>query len=170
MAEKKSVAVAEKTYDKYFLPYTETRWIAGGPVIARLDSTVMSGSNFYILHWVLPSDDPPMPVGHPPHIHKEPELLIHIGTNPDDPGDLGAEVEMFMGPEMERHVITRSTVIYIPPGMIHAPWRPLKTYRPWIMLQINQGPEHTEKFYPQLLPKELRDQVDWSRWQDHGFD
>ncbi len=41
--------------------------------------------------------------GHPPHIHKDAELLFHIGTNPDDPMDLGGEVQMYMGQEMEKH-------------------------------------------------------------------
>jgi len=29
---------------------------------------------------------------------------------------------------------------------------------------------HTEKLYPQVLPKEIRDKVDWSRWKEEGFD
>ena len=87
----------------------------------------------------------------------------------DDPMDLGAEVEMYMGPELERHTFTESTVIYIPPNFIHAPWRPLKVDKPFLFIEVNQGPEHTEKFYPQLLPKEARDKIDWSMWPDKGF-
>ena len=72
-------------------------------------------------------------------------------------------------PEMERYVITQSCVVYIPPGFIHAPWRPLKTYRPWVFVEVNQGLKHTEKFYPQLLTKEQREQTDWSLWKDEGY-
>ncbi len=157
-------------YGKYFLPRDPALTHRMGPVVSRLDSAKMEGSNFYYVHWVLPSPDPPMPVGHPPHIHKEAELLFHIGTDPDNPDDLGAEVELFMGPELERHVITKTCVIYIPPGFVHAPWRPLKTTRPWLFVEVNQGPYHTEKLYPQVLPKEIRDQVDWSRWREEGFE
>ena len=90
-------------------------------------------------------------------------------TNPDDPMDLGAEVEMYMGPELERHVINRTCCIWIPPNFIHAPWRPIKTDRPWIFIEVNQGPSHTEKSYRQLLPQEVRDKMDWSMWLDEGY-
>ena len=85
--------------------------------------------------------------------------------------DLGAEVEMYMGPELERHVFNQTVVIYIPPNFVHAPWRPLKTTRPWIFIEVNQGPSHTEKSFRQVLPKEVRERVDWStRWKDEGYD
>jgi hypothetical protein len=38
--------------------------------------------------------------------------------------------------------------------------------RPWIFIEINQGLEHTEKFYPQLTTKEQRAQLDWTFWHD----
>jgi hypothetical protein len=167
-------AKAESKYGKYFFEYdpslfpTERR-----PVMARMEDSLCAGSNFYLVHWMMPTrpDSPfntPMS-GHPPHIHKAAELLFHIGTNPDDPMDLGAEVEMYMGKELERHTFTRTTVIYIPPNMIHAPWRPIKTVRPWIFIEVNQGLQHTEKLFPQVLPKEVRDRVDWSRWKEEGY-
>ena len=164
--------MAKTKYDKYFIRELKPDEIRGpGSTIVRLNDTIMKGSHFY---WVLLIPNRPLSkdiaaVGHPPHIHKDAELLFHIGTNPDDPTDLGAEVEFYMGKEMERHIITKSCVVYIPPGFIHAPWRPLKTYRPWVFVEVNQGPVHTEKFYPQLLTKEQREQVDWSRWKDEGY-
>ena len=169
-----------RKYEQYIHPYTDGRRPVGGPVIASINGTflpniksvMIPGSNFYLFHWVLPSSSPQMqniPQFHPPHIHKDAELLFHIGTNPDDPGDLGAEVEIYMGEEMERYVFNRSTVVFIPAGVVHSPWRILKTVRPWIVLQIAQGSEHTEKFFPELVPEEMRDKVDWSLWPDHGF-
>ena len=164
--------MVETKYGKYFITYDPSRWQLGNVpfrMIARLDDSVVKGSYYYHVQWELPSTTPHVPVGHPPHIHKDAELLFHIGTNPDDPTDLGAEVEIFMGKELERHVITKSTVIYIPPNFIHCPWRPLRTDRAWIFIQVNQGPFHTEKTYLQLLPKELRDKQDFSRFKDKGF-
>jgi hypothetical protein len=161
-------------YDKYFIEYDTTRFpTERRPVMVRMEDSVMSGSHFHLIHWVLPGfgGDFNYPMaGHPPHIHKHAELLIHIGTNPDDPMDLGAEVEMYMGKELERHVITRTSVIWIPPNFIHSPWRPLKTTRPWIFIEINQGAEHTEKSFRQLLPPEVRERIDWvNRWHDEGY-
>ena len=161
--------MAETKYGKYFIEYEGEQNHPMGQIISRLDDTVIKGSFFYFLHWVMPNPDFDFGIGHPPHIHKNAELLFHIGTNPEDPMDLGAEVELFMGPEMERHVITKSCVVFIPPNFIHCPWRPIKTYRPWIFLEVNQGPRHTEKGYHQLLPKEVRDKVDLSFFKDEGF-
>ncbi|HUT67593.1 MAG TPA: hypothetical protein VMW86_03475 [Dehalococcoidales bacterium] len=167
--------MAAKKYSKYFIEYDPT-WFPKErrPVMARMQDSIMKGSHFYLIHWVLPGFGSPMGVykyaGHPPHIHKDAELLFHIGSNPDDPMDLGAEVEMYMGPELERYTFNRTCCIYIPPNFIHAPWRPIKTERPWIFIEINQGPSHTEKSYRQVLPKEARERMDWSRWPDEGYD
>lgn len=164
--------MAKTKYGKYFIEYKPPPGPAFplGPIISRMDDAVIKGSHFYSIGWITPHDEPKMPVGHPPHIHKDAELLFHIGTNPDDPMDLGGEVEIFMGPELERHVFSRTCCIYIPPNFIHCPWRPLRTVRPWIFIQVNQGPSHTEKLYPQVLPDEIRNQIDWSRWREEGFD
>jgi hypothetical protein len=70
---------------------------------------------------------------------------------------------------MERHIITETTVVFIPPNFIHAPWNPLKTTRPWIFIEINQGLRHTEKFYPQLLTEEHREKLDWNFWHDDAM-
>jgi len=150
-------------YDKYFLkgvqPWYED---APGPTVMHMDDTHMKGSHYYFVHWVLkaptgmPGLDAWGEISHGPHIHKDAELLFHIGTNPDDPMDLGAEVELYMGEELEKHVITESCVVYIPPGFVHCPWRIKKVDRPWLFIEVNQGPLHTEKSYPQLVSEEDR--------------
>jgi hypothetical protein len=167
--------MAETKYGKYFIEYDPKRWpMERRPVMSRLEDSVIKGSHFYLIHWMMPDFtaglDWDFPyAGHPPHIHRDAELLFHIGTNPDDPMDLGAEVEMYMGPELERHVFNRTCCIYIPPNFIHAPWKPLKTVRPWIFIEVNQGPSHTEKSFRQVLPKESRERMDWSMWPDEGY-
>jgi hypothetical protein len=176
MANKKD----DSKYGKYFVEYDPALFPQERrPVMARMEDSIMKGSFFYLVHWMLPGPMPVMPkkpgepehifIGHPPHIHKDAEILFHIGTNPDDPMDLGAEVEMCMGPEMEKHVFNRTTVIYIPPNFIHAPWKPIKTTRPWIFIEVNQGLRHTEKSYRQVLPPDIREKIDWSMWKDEGY-
>lgn len=93
-------------------------------------------------------------IQHGPHEHKYPELLIHLGTDPNNPFDLGAEVEMYMGEEMEKYTFNRSTIICIPAGMVHAPWRILKVTRPFLMLEINQSLERGEKSRRDLISPE----------------
>ena len=167
--------MAETKYGKYFSTYESTpeEIEMGRTGIARVDNNMIKGCNFYWVHWNLPrsGDVPPdiAKVGHPPHIHKDPEILMLIGTDPDNPTDLGAEVELQMGAEREKHVITKSTVIFIPPNCIHCPYIIKRTDRPWIFIEVNQGPVHTEKLFPQILNKEERDSVDWSKWKEEGY-
>ena len=142
--------------------------------IARVDYNTFKGCNFYWVHWNLPNasghSSPDMiSVGHPPHTHKDAEILMLIGTNPDDPTDLGAEVELQMGAEREKHIMTKSTVVFIPANVIHCPYIIKRTDRPWIFVEINQGPVHTEKLYPQILTEEEKKLVDWSKWKEEGY-
>ncbi len=61
---------------------------------------------------------------------------------------------MHMGPEMEKHVITRSTIICLPANFVHGPWRILKVTRPFLIVTINQSPKHTEKALKNLVSEE----------------
>jgi hypothetical protein len=59
-----------------------------------------------------------------------------------------------MGVELERYVLTKSCVIYIPFNVVHSPMKPLYTKHPWIFIEVNQGSTHTEKGYHQILKPE----------------
>jgi hypothetical protein len=160
--------LAETKYGKYFISGGGTpkgQPPLPGKVIAYLDSEVIKGSNYYLIQQmpITPENKDIWGktwgnVSSGPHTHEVAELLIHIGTDPDDPTDLGAEVEMCMGEEMEKHVITKSTVVYIPPGTIHCPWTIKRVDRPFIFLQILQG-EFTRKSYRELVPEEDREKM-----------
>ena len=103
-------------YGKYiFSGLREGQAPGRGIDLALLDSAIMKGSNFYRITW-----NDPLPPGvtdtnpptHGPHIHKYAEILIHLGTNPNDPFDLGAEIEFCLGKEIEKHIITKSKYGY----------------------------------------------------------
>jgi len=53
------------------------------------------------------------------HTHDCDEIIGFFGSNPDDPYDLGAEIEFWL--EDEKHIITRSCLIFVPKGMKHCP-------------------------------------------------
>ena len=54
-----------------------------------------------------------------PHCHEGNEILGFLGSNPDDPSDLCGEVEIYI--EGEKHILTKSTYIYLPAGIKHVP-------------------------------------------------
>ena len=138
-----------------------------------LDGTTFPGCNEYQVFWMGPE-----PYGvygnkqwgeifHGPHEHKYPEVFMHLGTDPENPFDLGAEVEMHVGPEMEKHVITKSTIICLPANFAHGPWRVLKVRRPFLVVTVNQNGNHTEKARRDMVPEELRDQM---LFLDQGYE
>ena len=62
------------------------------------------------------------------HSHPYPEILGFVGTDPDDPLELGGEVEFWV--DGEAHLLTRSTMVYLPPDLPHCPLFVLKVSDP----------------------------------------
>ena len=54
-----------------------------------------------------------------PHVHDADEIIGFFGNDPGNPYDLGAEIEMWL--EDEKHVITKSALLFVPAGMKHCP-------------------------------------------------
>ena len=72
------------------------------------------------------------------HCHEDTsELVGFFGSNPDDPNDLGGEIEFTLGGEA--HLLTKSTIIFIPAGVPHNPMRILKVDRPIFHFSVVQG-------------------------------
>jgi hypothetical protein len=53
------------------------------------------------------------------HTHDFDEVIGFFGSNPDDVHDLGGEVELWMGGE--KHIITKSCLVFVPKGVEHCP-------------------------------------------------
>ncbi len=69
-----------------------------------------------------------------PHRHIYDEYLLFLSLDPNNMGDLGGEVELWM--DDEKHMITRSTAVFIPRGMWHAPLIMRKVDRPYLFIAI----------------------------------
>ena len=53
------------------------------------------------------------------HVHDFDEVIGFIGSDPENPQDLGAEVHIFLGGE--EATITKNCIIYVPRGIAHSP-------------------------------------------------
>jgi hypothetical protein len=53
------------------------------------------------------------------HYHPHAETYLFIGTNPDDPQDLGGEIEIWLGAGAyaEKHMITKPSCVHMPAGL-----------------------------------------------------
>jgi len=135
-----------------------------------------SGMNsYYSAHWVLPTPGGKEPgkkrsVGHPPHMHKENEVIMLIGTDVEDPYDLGGTVEFCFGKDMEKHVFTRSCTIMIPGGTPHGFYHVAEVHRPFLFVSVQEASPRTEKFlWEYLTPEEIASIEHPEKWKDVGF-
>lgn len=54
-----------------------------------------------------------------PHQHAHSEVIGFISSDPDNPQELDAKMEIILGDET--HWLTKSCLVYVPPGMKHCP-------------------------------------------------
>lgn len=76
------------------------------------------------------------------HAHDFQEVLCFFGGNPLDITDFGAEVEIQLGPEHEKHTITRTSFISIPPNLPHCPLNIKRVDKPIVFLEISNSPTY----------------------------
>ena len=76
-----------------------------------------------------------------PHTHKYDEFLIFLGAElPDLCKSFDAEIDFWMGEEMEKHTITSTTVLYIPKGIQHSPLNFRAIRKPVLFHALYLGP------------------------------
>ena len=129
--------MTDSKYGKYFvtedlMPPQPEAWVKAMENQARegktLDRTMLLGIQDSIVPgcslfagceilWGLPGGKPvEIEV---PHRHDFDEVIGFGGTNRNHPRDLGGEIEFLMGGE--RHVITKTCLIFVPKGTDHCP-------------------------------------------------
>jgi mannose-6-phosphate isomerase-like protein (cupin superfamily) len=71
---------------------------------------------------------------HEEHAHDWGEVFGFIGTNREDPSDLGGELEFWLGGE--KYLITRSSLVWVPPRVKHCPIQFNRIDRPYILFTL----------------------------------
>jgi hypothetical protein len=138
-------------YGKYIVdtlqpPPQEAPWsppisVAGkgkGGRLLYLDGNIAPGAFYVECVWVLPrpAGSEARRAGTEPHSHDYDEVLAFFGTDLEDPHNLGAEVELWLGDE--KHIITRSSLVFVPAGLKHCPLTFLRVDRP--VFHFTTGP------------------------------
>ncbi len=152
--------MAEKKYARFRLSElsVEQRYRGFGKwpqTIVYTDGDIIEGANHFVASWVTSL---PLPI-HGPHTHNDDQLLVFLSSNPDDIHDLGCEVEMCIGREMERHVFTESNLVYISANLVHGPIKFRNLRRPFIFIQAVAAPKLTETPHTELVPETERDKM-----------
>jgi hypothetical protein len=78
------------------------------------------------------------------HKHDFDQTLLFLGTDTDDIGALGAEVELCLGEEGIKYMITTSTAVSIPKGFPHFPANITRMDKRFIFLTMSCTKEYME--------------------------
>ncbi len=100
-----------------------------------MDKNVVPGAFQMNISWYMSASDVRPLFKHDEHFHDYDEMIGFIGSNPEDPYDLGGEVEI--GLDGELHRLTKSSVIFVPGGMRHLPLSVLRVDRPILHFGIS---------------------------------
>jgi hypothetical protein len=80
-----------------------------------------------------------------PHTHNADEYLIFLGSNPADWfSSFDAQIDFFLGEEMEQYLIDKPTVVYIPPNLSHCPLNFRVLHKPVLFTALLQTPKFTK--------------------------
>jgi hypothetical protein len=126
--------MAETTYGNYVLTEPKVKIIERKPTSKPtfgLSEELMDGIKKFNTNFNFVAILAPHVLADPPHKHDCDELLFFISTDPENTTDLGGEVEIALGDEWEKHVITTSAIICLPRGMAHCPVYIRKVERPF---------------------------------------
>jgi len=128
-------------FDKYLLSGVskDMKDPRGGKWIAHTDCTKMAGGALTRIIRYLPDEAPYSIIDN--QTHEYGSLFIFLGTDLKDCTDLGAEIELSIGPEKEMHIINKTAFIYVPADTVHGPFKVTKASKPFNFLEIVAGPE-----------------------------
>jgi hypothetical protein len=106
------------------------------PAMTLMSEKLVPGTKMYVeTGWVLGMPDPNPHIGE--HTHDYDEIILHIGTDPNNPEDLGGEIEI--GIDGEPVTIDSTSGIYVPKGVKHGPLVWKKFTKPHLELTIMIG-------------------------------
>ena len=105
-----------------------------------MDSRVVPGSFQMNTSWYMSASDCRPLLKHDEHVHDFDEMIGFLGSNPDDPYDLGAEIEIGINGELHR--LTKSTIIFMPAGMKQLPLSIISLERPVLHFSISMNPAY----------------------------
>jgi hypothetical protein len=106
------------------------------PTMTFMSSAQIPEADYYIeFGWIYGIPDPNPPVTR--HVHKHDELILHFGGDPQNPEDLGGEIEVSV--EDEPMPFNTNTALFAPKGLTHCPVTWKKVTKPHIEMAITLG-------------------------------
>jgi len=99
------------------------------------------GSNFTIMFLRITE---PTLMEEYPHSHDFDMYLYFMSFDPDNMGDLDADIEIGLGEEREIHKIDVPATVYIPAGMVHCPLEFKKVTKPILFVHCTLAEKYVK--------------------------
>jgi mannose-6-phosphate isomerase-like protein (cupin superfamily) len=121
-----------------------------------MDDTIVDDAEFYMeCLWLWPGKTP-VGTTEEPHTHPFPEVIGFIGTDQDNPQDLGGRMEIHLGDEV--YDLKKTCLIFIPPGLKHGPLTFREVGRPTFFFTLAPVAKYGRK--SELMAKEATAHVE----------
>ncbi len=134
--------MAKSDYEKYLVAKPAYEVVAEVeiknriPPMTLMSGNLVPGAKMYIeTGWVLGMPDPNPHIGE--HSHDYDEIVLHLGTDPNHPEDLGGEIEILMNGQPL--TINSTSALFVPKGVKHGPLTWKKFEKPHLELTIMVG-------------------------------
>ena len=138
------------------------------PTMTYMSSKQVPEANYYIeFGWIWDIPDPNPHIHE--HVHDFDEIVLHIGGDPENPEDLGAEIDFYV--EGQCLTLTTTCGIFLPAGVSHGPliWKDVR--KPHIEMAIMLGAGSAEEGWarsgisePKPGLPEKKDDVDYEKY------
>jgi len=142
MAREDTVKMAARKYGKYVVEALANQEERLGRVAHLFGGKHFQGTNFSPA-WV--GLTKPLFMMKESHSHDYDEYLFFWGTNAGNIDEFAAEVELCLGEEEEKYIITTPTVVYVPRGLKHCPLNFKIVDKPIMFMDISISPEYEAK-------------------------
>jgi hypothetical protein len=101
-----------------------------------MSNNLVPGANVYVeAGWIVAMPDPNPHIDE--HVHDYNEIVMHLGTDPSDQEDLGAEIEFVI--DGQPFLIDKTSSVFLPKGTKHGPLTWKSFSRPHIEMTVMIG-------------------------------
>jgi hypothetical protein len=106
--------------------------------ILHLEDDIAKGSFYVDFVWIYEGTGA---APAPEHSHEWPELIAMAGCDQENPREMGGPMSIVLGDET--HVITKSSLVCIPKGLKHCPWKFLDIKKPTLVFTAGPSGMYT---------------------------
>ncbi len=135
--------MAEKKYEKYIIEEPFEKMGYTGIHICAEEGCPGSVFPNFPAEWTSVLITEPLTMNPKPHAHDYDQFLCFFGQDTKNFYEFDAEIEMALGEEGERNIIDKSSIVYIPKGMMHCPVTFKRVGKPVFFIHLCFAPEYS---------------------------